>query len=131
MADDQQPGSQQRVSILSAGLKARCPRCGQGPLFKGFLALAPSCSHCGLSFGHFDSADGPAVFIILIVGFIVAGAALVVENVFAPPYWLHAALWLPLTLALCLALLRPFKGLLIAAQHRHDAREGRFGGDDV
>ncbi|RME61659.1 MAG: DUF983 domain-containing protein [Alphaproteobacteria bacterium] len=113
------------ASIWKAGLKGRCPACGQGRLFAGFLTLAPGCEHCGLDYGHFDSGDGPAVFIMLIVGFIVAGLALVVETMFAPPYWVHLALWLPLTIALAVGLLRPFKGVLIALQHRHDAGEGR------
>lgn len=99
-------------------------------MFQGFLTLRPQCDACGLDYGHFDSADGPAVFIMLIVGFIVAGAALAVESALAPPYWVHVALWLPLTLALSLGLLRPFKALLIAAQHRHDAREGRHQDSD-
>jgi uncharacterized protein (DUF983 family) len=115
-------------SAFAAGLKGRCPRCGQGPLFKGFLDLAPKCTGCGLDYGFADAGDGPAVFVILIVGFIVVGIALVVSLNTALPYWVMLAIFLPLTLALCLGLLRPLKGLLIALQFKHKAREGRVEG---
>jgi uncharacterized protein (DUF983 family) len=114
-------------SIL-AGLSCACPRCGQGKLFQGFLTLRPRCEVCGLDYGFADSGDGPAVFIIFFAGFIVVGAALVTEMVYRPPYWVHAALWLPLILILTLGPLRPMKGLMIALQYHHKAAEGRFGG---
>lgn len=110
---------------MRTGLAGRCPRCGQGRLFKGFLATRPACSNCGLSFDFADSGDGPAVFIIMIVGFIVVGLVLAVEMTFRPPIWLHMLLWLPLTVILGLGMLRPLKGLMIAQQYRHSAREGR------
>lgn len=108
-----------------AGLKGRCPRCGEGPLFDGFLAPAPSCSRCGLDFAFIDSGDGPAVFIILVIGFVIVGGALVTEVVWQPPYWLHAVIWGPLAIILSLGLLRPAKGLLIGLQYAHKAEEGR------
>lgn len=111
---------------FSAGLRGRCPRCGEGRLFRGFLQLAPACSACGLDFRFADSADGPAVFIILIVGFVVAGAALLTEVAYSPPIWVHLVLWLPLVLILCLGLLRPLKGVLVALQYHHRAEEGRL-----
>ncbi|SDT91954.1 DUF983 domain-containing protein [Stappia sp. ES.058] len=111
---------------LRTGLRGRCPRCGQGRLFHGFLTVRPRCSNCGLAFDFADSGDGPAVFIIMIVGFIVVGLALVVEVAFMPPIWLHMLLWLPLTLILGLGMLRPLKGLMIAQQYRHSAEEGRL-----
>jgi uncharacterized protein (DUF983 family) len=117
------------VSPWVAGLRARCPRCGKGRLFSGFLTLAPRCEACDLDYGFADTGDGPAIFIMLIVGFVVAGAALVVEVMYRPPYWLHALLWGPLILILCLALLRPFKGVLLALQYHHKAEEGRRAGD--
>jgi len=97
-------------------------------LFIGYLTVAKGCSSCGLDYARFDPGDGPAVFVILIVGAIVAGAALITEFTFHPPYWLHAALWLPIALVLSLALLRFSKSLLIALQYRHDAGEGRLAG---
>ena len=65
------------------------------------------------------------MFVILIAGFVVVGAALVIEATWRPPYWLHAVLWLPLLLILALGLLRPLKGLLVALQFYHKAEEGR------
>jgi len=108
------------------GLRGRCPRCGEGGLFKGFLGLRPSCASCGLDYGFADAGDGPAVFVILIGGFIVVFAAMIVEVLYAPPYWLHAALWLPLILLVTLGPMRPLKGLLIALQFHHKAAEGRL-----
>ena len=114
-----------RPSPLAAGLKERCPRCGQGPLFEGFLAPAEKCRACGLDYAFIDSGDGPAVFIVLIAGLVVVASALVTEITWQPPYWLHAVLWGPLAAGLCLGLLRPAKGLMIALQFAHKAEEGR------
>jgi uncharacterized protein (DUF983 family) len=111
---------------VANGLRGVCPRCGQGKLFGGFLTLAPCCRACGLDFSFADSADGPAVFVILIVGFVIAGAALLVEIQFSPPIWVHAILWGPLVLILCLGALRPLKGVLVALQYHHRAQEGRI-----
>ena len=109
------------------GLRGRCPHCGEGRLFNGFLSLRPKCESCGLDYRFADSGDGPAIFVILGAGFIVVFAALVVEVLYRPPFWLHAALWLPLILLTTLAPLRAIKGLLIALQYHHKAEEGRWG----
>jgi uncharacterized protein (DUF983 family) len=111
---------------ISTGLRGRCPRCGEGRLFEGFLKVAPRCRVCGLDFAFADSADGPAVFVILIVGFVVAGAALVVEIAYSPPIWVHVVLWVPLVLILCGGMLRPLKGVLVALQYAHRAEQGRI-----
>jgi uncharacterized protein (DUF983 family) len=111
---------------ISVGWSGRCPRCGEGRLFEGFLTLAPRCANCGLEFDFADSGDGPAVFIMMIVGFIVVGLALFVEFTFHPPYWVHAVLWIPLTLGLAIGLLRPLKGLMIAQQYKHRAELGKI-----
>ena len=108
------------------GLRGRCPRCGEGRLYKGLLALEPKCSRCGLDYSFVDAGDGPAVFGILIGGFIVVFAAMMVEIAYQPPYWVHAALWLPLILIVTLGPLRPIKGVLIALQYHHKAAEGRL-----
>jgi uncharacterized protein (DUF983 family) len=108
------------------GLRCRCPRCGEGKLFQGFLTLRPACEHCGLDFDFADAGDGPAVFVILIGGAIVVFAALITEVVYQPPYWLHALLWLPMILIVTVAPLRPIKGLMIALQYHHRAEEGRL-----
>ncbi len=111
---------------IARGLRGRCPRCGEGKLFQGFLQLRPRCESCGLDFNFADAGDGPAVFVILIGGAIVVGAALITEVVYQPPYWVHAMLWLPLILFVTLAPLRPIKGLMIVLQYHHRAQEGRL-----
>lgn len=107
------------VSPFAAGLTCRCPRCGSGKLFHGFLTVAERCEVCDLDLSAHDSGDGPAVFIILILGFVVVGLVLWVEMSFAPPLWLHAILWPPVILGGALAMLRPFKATLIALQFKH------------
>ena len=105
-------------ATILAGVLGRCPSCHRGKLYDGYLGLAPRCDVCGLDYRFADSGDGPAVFVILVTGFIVVGAALIVEILYSPPYWLHAALWGPLAIILPLVLLRSFKGVLIALQFR-------------
>jgi uncharacterized protein (DUF983 family) len=111
---------------ISRGLRGRGPQCGEGRLFSGFLDLRPRCDKCGLDFAFADAGDGPAIFVILIGGFIVVFAALIVEVLYRPPYWVHAALWLPLILLVTLLPLRLLKGLLIDLQFHHKAQEGRI-----
>jgi uncharacterized protein (DUF983 family) len=113
-------------SSIKVALKSRCPRCGEGKLFKGFLTVAPSCDKCGLDYAFADAGDGPAVFITLIGGGIVVALALFTEVKYQPPYWVHAVLWIPLTLLLTIGLLRPLNGWLVAQQFKHKAREGRL-----
>lgn len=110
---------------LVAGLAGRCPNCGEGPLFEGFLKVAPACEACGFDLAKADSGDGPAVFVILIAGFVVAFSALVVEIAYHPPVWLHLIIWLPLTGLISLLLLRPLKGVMLAAQFMNKASEAR------
>ena len=110
---------------LLAGLRGRCPNCGEGLLFEGFLKIAPKCEACGYDLAKADSGDGPAVFVIMIAGFVVAFAALYTEVAYHPPVWVHLVIWLPLTVVLCLALLRPLKGLMVAAQFANKASEAR------
>jgi uncharacterized protein (DUF983 family) len=113
-------------TTILRGLACKCPRCGEGKLFEGFISLRPSCSNCGLDYAFIDAGDGPAVFIILIAGFIVVFCALIVEVAYQPPFWLHAVLWVPLVLLTTLAPLRSMKSLLIALQFHHKAQEGRL-----
>ena len=114
------------ASTLAAGITGSCPACGHGRMFSGYLTLALRCKSCGLDYGFADAGDGPAVFVILVTGFIVVGAALYVEMIYAPPYWLHALLWGTLAILLPMILLRSFKGVLIALQYKHKAQEGRL-----
>lgn len=123
MADQR---SSPAVSPLRAGLTGRCPRCGRGKLFRGFLGLQERCAACGLDYGFIDAGDGPAVFVILFAGFVVVASALIVEVAYEPPFWVHAALWGPLVLMTTLGPLRLVKGLLIALQYHHKAAEGRL-----
>ncbi len=111
------------VSPISAGLACKCPRCGRGKLYDGFLKLAEVCTVCGLDLKKADSGDGPAVFIIFILGFLVVPLALLLEAKAAPPYWVHMAIWPAVILGGALALLRPLKGVLIALQFHHKASE--------
>src|SRR3984957_8926401 len=108
------------------GIACRCPRCGKGKLYSGFLTLRAACEACGLDYAFIDSGDGPAVFLIMIAGAIVVGCALIVEVKYQPPFWVHAALWLLLILATTLLPMRSMKSLLIALQFHHKAAEGRL-----
>ena len=109
---------------LVAGFFCRCPRCGTGKLFAGFLTLAPGCTNCGLDYSFADSGDGPAVFVIFAVGIIVVGLAAITEAVARPPPYVHLMLWIPAVLILSLAFLRPFKATLVALQYHHNAAPG-------
>ncbi|MFN3460916.1 MAG: DUF983 domain-containing protein [Oceanibaculum sp.] len=107
------------LSPVLTGLACRCPRCGRGRLFSGYLQVAERCDSCGLDLRNHDSGDGPAVFVIFALGIIVVPVALWVESTFQPPLWLHAVLWSVVILVGALALLRLFKGVLIALQYKH------------
>lgn len=120
------PASANVSQAALRGLACKCPRCGEGKLYAGFLTLRPSCDVCGLDYAFIDAGDGPAVFIIMIAGFIVVGSALIVEIKYQPPFWVHAALWGPLILATTLLPLRSMKALLIALQYHHKAAEGQL-----
>jgi uncharacterized protein (DUF983 family) len=120
------PNNSSPPSPYVTGLTGRCPACGKGRLFEKFLSVRPRCEACGQDFGFADAGDGPAIFVMLFAGFIVVGAALMVEMLYQPPYWLHAVIWAPLILVVTLAPLRSIKGLLIALQFPHKAEEGRF-----
>jgi uncharacterized protein (DUF983 family) len=104
-----------------------CPRCGQGPLFDGYIAVKKQCPACALDYSIFDAGDGPAVFGILIVGAIVCALALWTEFTFEPPLWVHAVLWIPLICILTAGFLRLSKSALLVLQYRNKAGEGRIG----
>jgi uncharacterized protein (DUF983 family) len=110
---------------LASGFAGKCPRCGQGKLFDGWITLAKRCTVCDLDFGFADTGDGPAVFITFFAGFLVVGVALWMEVTFQPSYWVHALVSLPLILVSCLAPLRPLKGWLVARQYQMGALEVR------
>jgi len=103
-------------SAMLRGWHGRCPHCGKGHMFRAFLKVADHCPACGEAFHHHRADDAPAYFVILIVGHIIVPVALAVETAYAPSYWLHAALWLPLTVGMSLSLLQPIKGALVSLQ---------------
>lgn len=107
--------------LIRQALSCTCPRCCKGDLYEpGWtLTLRAQCPDCGLDFTKSDSADGPAVFLIFVLGFLLVPLALIVEVVFAPPLWLHAVLWLAVALGLTLGTLRPIKAYIIALQYKH------------
>ncbi|WP_157014984.1 DUF983 domain-containing protein [Mesorhizobium xinjiangense] len=116
------------VEPIAAGLKGRCPRCGEGSLFSGLLGVDEKCANCGLDYSYADAGDGPAVFVILIIGFVVVGLALWMDVSYGPPLWVHFVLWVPLTIVLSLVALRLIKGVLLTLQYANKAQEGRLDG---
>jgi uncharacterized protein (DUF983 family) len=110
----------------AVALRGLCPRCSARTLYKGLAGFTPKCRACGLDFAGFNVGDGPAAFLILIVGGLVTALAVWLELSAEPPFWVHALLWLPLTAVLVVGSLRLAKGLLLALEYRHRAREGRI-----
>ena len=115
-----------RVSPATAGAMGRCPRCGAGTLFRRGLLLRDRCPACNLDFAFIDTGDGPAVFAILILGFLVLGMALIAEFKFGASLWFHVFAWGLLTPLLALIILRALKGLLIGLQYRNKAEPGQL-----
>jgi uncharacterized protein (DUF983 family) len=116
-------------SPLLAGLKGLCPRCAAPTLFAGLTGFAPKCRACGLDYQGFNVGDGPAAFLILIIGALITGLAIALELSASPPFWVHVILWVPLTAAAVIGSLRVAKGVLLALEYRHRAREGRIAGE--
>jgi uncharacterized protein (DUF983 family) len=113
-------------AILKHGLMCRCPRCGKGRLFNGFLKLAPRCEACGLDYSFADPADGPAFFIMIIMGIPAAGFGVWVEIMWEPSVWVHLLTSGPFLLLTCIPPIRIAKGMLVASQYFHKAEEVRF-----
>ena len=118
-------GAVSEPSPLAAAIKGQCPRCGQGRLFDGWVRFAPRCGACGLDLDSFNVGDGPAAFLILLVGAVLTVLAVVVDQAASPPWWVHLV-WLPVGLALTVGGLRVAKAWLLAQEYRHRAREGRI-----
>jgi uncharacterized protein (DUF983 family) len=112
-------------SSLQAAIEGRCPRCGVRTLFRGWVSFAGRCRSCGLDFSSFNVGDGPAAFLILIVGAIVVVGALVLDGAAEPPWWVHLV-WVPVAAGLTIGGLRVAKGWLLAQEYKHRAREGRI-----
>ena len=113
------------LSPLATGLAGKCPRCGRGKLFDGYLSVAKSCQSCGLSYGFADSGDGAAWFVMLFVCVAGVGSILGIEIAYAPPFWVHILLAIPVLILMPLLLLRPVKGFLLCQQWKTKAREGQ------
>jgi uncharacterized protein (DUF983 family) len=111
----------QIVSPFRAGFTCRCPGCGKGKLYSGLLTVADRCDVCDLDLSAEDAGDGPAVFVILLLGFVIVGLAIWVEFTLSPPLWVHPLLWFPMILGGSVLLLRVFKAILIALQFHHKA----------
>ena len=122
MSPDQTAG---QISPVAAALKGDCPRCGAHTLFSGWVRFAPKCRGCGLDFDSFNVGDGPAAFLIFIVGTITVVGALVVDGAWVPPWWVHLV-WIPVATALTIGGLRLSKAWLLGQEYRHRAREGRI-----
>ena len=113
-------------SPITTGLKGLCPRCGKGHVFQGYLKVRPTCEVCGLDLAFADTGDGPAFFVMSIVGIVVVALALWAEFAYSPPIWLHLVMWTALSIVMSLVLVRPLKGVLVNLQYHHKAEEGRF-----
>lgn len=118
-----------QLDPFSTGLKSACPRCGQGQLFSGYMKLKPKCTACGLDYSFVDTGEGPAVLVMLVVGFVILGSALWLDSQFALAIWLQILIWLPVSVLLSLFLLRKMKAVMIALQYRHKAHEGKIDRD--
>jgi uncharacterized protein (DUF983 family) len=112
-------------SSLQTAIAGNCPRCGAHTLFAGWVGFAGRCTSCGLDYSSFNVGDGPAAFLIFIVGTITVVSALVVDGAFSPPWWVHLV-WIPVASALTIGGLRVSKAWLLAQEYRHRAREGRI-----
>jgi len=127
MSDQATLRSWPAISPLRTGLRGRCPRCGEGHLFQGFLTLRANCEVCGLDYSYADPADGPAFFVICFACVPSVILALWIEAAYAAPYWVHLFTSLPFMLLTCIPPLRPLKGWLVASQFFYKAEEARFG----
>ena len=115
-----------RLEPYDVGVRGRCPRCGEGHMFEGFLKLRPSCEVCGLDYSYADPADGPAFFAITFACQPSACFAVWLELAYQAPYWVHVFTTFPIMLATLIPPLRPLKGWLVASQYYHKAQEGRL-----
>ena len=114
------------VPAFATALRCACPRCGQGKLYDGLLQPKKQCMACGLGYGFEDAGDGPAAFVMLIIGFVVIGSALWMEFSYSPPLWVHYIIWPPIIIVFGIWVLRVIKALLIILQYQHSAHEGQL-----
>ncbi|MEP3048879.1 MAG: DUF983 domain-containing protein [Roseibium sp.] len=115
-----------KLPPIKTGLKGRCPQCGEGKMFDGFLTIKPTCDHCGLDYSFADPADGPAFFVICFGCIPAVAFGIWLEIAFTAPYWVHLVTTLPLILLTCIPILRPLKGWMVASQFFYKAEEGKL-----
>lgn len=108
-----------QLSPFSTGIACRCPRCGQGRLFRNLLEVRETCEVCGLDLSPHDTGDGAAVFVILFLGAIVTTLAILLETTYHPPIWVHLVVWIPTITILSILMLRPFKATLIGLHYKN------------
>lgn len=121
---DPEPAKPQ-PSLIEVSLKGLCPRCGARTLFGGWTAFADTCRVCGLDIARFNVGDGPAAFLILVLGAIVVGLAIWIQLALGPPVWVQMLVWTPITAVGTIWSLRIAKAALLASEYRNAAREGR------
>ncbi len=114
------------LSPIATGLRGKCPRCGRGRLFDGYLTVAKSCASCGLDFSFADAGDGAVWFVMLFTCVVGVGALLGVEVAYSPAWWVHILLAIPVLIIMPVLLLRPIKGIMLAQQWQTNAQEGRL-----
>ena len=119
-----------QTEMIKLGLVSKCPQCGQGALYQGLLSVKSNCSHCKLDFSFADAGDGPAVFVITIVGFVVLGMAMWLETTISPPLYLQLLIWCPTATILALYLLRAAKAILINLQYYYEAKPAKLSQED-
>ena len=103
--------------VARAALTGRCPRCGQGKLFSGWIMVAPRCTVCGLDLSRVDTGDGFVVPILMVLGAMIVGGALWLDFTYEPPLWVHALIWPPLIVVLALVMTRYLKSFLAVQQY--------------
>ncbi|WP_299307963.1 DUF983 domain-containing protein [uncultured Croceicoccus sp.] len=123
------PGPRSPASLIKAAALGECPRCAAPTMFRGAVQFADKCGQCGLDYSRFNVGDGPAGFLTLIVGAVMAILAIVVDQMLHPPFWVHVILWVPLTIAMVVYGLRLAKGALLIVEYRRGAREAQSRGD--
>lgn len=123
---DTSSSSWPEIAPLQTGIRCRCPRCGKGKLFNGFLTLRPGCDVCGLSYSFADPADGPAFFVICFACIPAVLFAVMLEVKLEPPVWVHLLTSIPFMFLTCIPPLRPLKGWLVCSQYFFKAGEGRL-----
>ena len=114
------------VSPFTAGIRCRCPNCGEGQVFSGFLRFKERCEACGADLTIADAGDGPSFFVMFAALIFIVPSAMFFEFAFRPPGWVHILIWPPVTIAFCVTLLRPIKSLMFALQWKHKAGEARL-----